>query len=70
MSARLVPSQLSGAAVIFFQVAVGGSGFSGVGGTGISGESSEQACDRGTKQSWNSIPTRKRWIRLLKFRKP
>lgn len=37
MSARLVPSQLSGAAVIFFQVAVGGSGFSGVGGTGISG---------------------------------
>ena len=30
MSARLVPSQLSGAAVIFFQVAVGGSGFSGV----------------------------------------
>lgn len=27
MSARLVPSQLSGAAVIFFQVAVGGSGF-------------------------------------------
>ena len=35
MSARLVPSQLSGAAVIFFQVAVGGSGFSGVGGTGI-----------------------------------
>ena len=36
MSARLVPSQLSGAAVIFFQVAVGGSGFSGVGGTGIS----------------------------------
>ena len=32
MSARLVPSQLSGAAVIFFQVAVGGSGFSGVGG--------------------------------------
>ena len=50
MSARLVPSQLSGAAVIFFQVAVGGSGFSGVGGTGISGESSEQACDRGAKQ--------------------
>lgn len=65
MSARLVPSQLSGAAVIFFQVAVGGSGFSGVGGTGISGESSDQACDRGTKQSRNSIPTRKRWIRFM-----
>ena len=65
MSARLVPSQLSGGGSDIFQVAVGGSGFSGVGGTGISGESSEQACDRGTKQSRNSIPTRKRWIRFM-----
>ena len=46
----MVPSQLSGAAVIFFQVAVGGSGFSGnhTGSCGIN-LLEEGSCDKSYK---------------------